>query len=288
MKRIIALLTCIMMIVGIFPQTSFAATVSTELPADAVIAGGKIYTRNYMSNNLNEVNTEIRNNPGRVFYIDKDKNIKDEQGNTVTEQQIVEKNIRMLTLYSSTSDAQANGTKYVADEDGYFKKIEPSQTSYRYGYTVLDVEFVENTMNKKIINVSVKELNYVPDAYFYFVSKDNIWSYKKLSEVPGSAQLNKKNLNDMFSLANVDYLENLYICFYNSAGDLVAKGVVERITSSSNARPVLLYIEYPKDLTASRLTGNISNNGIVATDGDFIYYSNSADGGKIYKKYRWI
>ncbi|KRQ87832.1 hypothetical protein ABG79_00637 [Caloramator mitchellensis] len=266
MRRFIAFFVTIIMILGMLPKINFAATTS-ELPKNVVIAGDKIYSLNYMQNNSTLVNDQISKYPDKVYYIEQDGAIKDKNGNYVTEDKIVSTNGRMLTLYSTDSE---NGTKYVADANNLYRKISASgsNTSAKYGYALVDIT-KSGTTGSSVVYVKINSIYGVSNASYYDIGT-------------GTITTDRKGIYETTSLITSNSDFNFSI--YSSSGNEVAEGSVNNITSSVTNFPVLLTIVGDGSTSGSRVTGNISNNGLAASDGEFIYYSNLADGGKIYKK----
>ncbi|SHE27831.1 MULTISPECIES: DUF5050 domain-containing protein [Caloramator] len=282
MRRIFSLLLSFIFIFNIVPKFSFAAT-DTNLPKDSIVVGEKIFTNDYISVNTNLVNSEINSNPGKVFYIDNQGIIKNEYGQVVSEKQIID-STRILTVYSTSDNYDnPNGTKYVANENDVFVKLSNNEVNKRYGYGIFDIQYVNEY--KKIINVKINEIHNIPEAYYYIIGTGNFIidvDTNKLSNLNDDYQLNKKMLTESFTISNDYPINTLYIAIYNSSGYRVAIGTILNVKSGTT--PVLLYVENDSIEMYTNLKGNISNGGFVATDGDFIYYSNTADGGKIYKK----
>lgn len=266
MRRFIAFFVTIVMILGMMPKINFAATTS-DLPKSVVIVGDKIYTVNYMQNNSTLVNDQISKYPDKVYYVESDGAIKDKNGNYVTEDKIVLTNGRMLTLYSTDSD---NGTKYVADANNLYKKISnsSSNTSAKYGYALVDIT-KSGTTGSSVVYIKINSIYGVSNASYYDIGT-------------GSITTDRKGIYEATSLITSNSDFNFSI--YSSSGNEVAEGNVNSVTSSVANFPVLLTIVGDGSSSSSRVTGNISNNGLAASDGEFIYYSNLADGGKIYKK----
>ncbi|MCX7695404.1 MAG: DUF5050 domain-containing protein, partial [Caloramator sp.] len=286
MRRFLSFLVSISIVLGILPKPTLVfAAGTTNLPINSTIVGEKLFTKDYIQENIDSVNSEIRNNPGRVFYVDDNGNIKNEYGQIVTEQHIVKTNIRILTVYStSNNNIYPNGTKFVADENGIFVKIDNNDSNKRVGYAIVDIQFIDSI--KTTLDISIKEINHIPEAYYYIVGTGNFIinaDTNRLSSLGSDYQLNKRTLNERYSLVNNNPIENIYIAFYNSSGYRVATGTIREVQNGRLA--VLLYVDnsIPKDIYTN-VKGNISNGGFAATDGEYIYYSNSADGGKIYKR----
>lgn len=271
MKRVISIMLVLIMTFAYFPKISYAAT---DLPPNTIIVGDKIYTLSYMENNISEVNSQMNNFPDKVYFVDSEGNLKDKNGMIVSESQIVNTNGRMLTLYSTSSDGDLSyGTKYVANASNEFKKVSSVPTNNKYGYALVDITKSSGTSGNNVVDIKIKSVYGVLNGVYLIVDADG--EVDNLND--------KKDIYQKISL--ITSSNQFYFFIYSSNGNLIAKGNVTNITSSVYDYPVLLEIVSSDSITNSyRITGNISNNGLAATDGEFIYYSNMADGGKIYKK----
>ncbi|WDC84976.1 DUF5050 domain-containing protein [Caloramator sp. mosi_1] len=191
-----------------------------------------------------------------------------------------------MTVYSKSENYNyPNGTKFVADENGIFVRIDNNDSYRRYGYAVFELKLL-NSNTKDTIDISIKEINHIPEAYYYIVGTGNFIigaDTNRLSSLGSDYQLNKRTINEHYSLVNNYLVDTIYIAFYNSSGYRVATGTLGNI-NNNGIFPVLLYVDDTQRDIYTNVKGNISNGGIAATDGEYIYYSNFADGGKIYKR----
>lgn len=272
MRRFVAFILTVIMIIGMLPKIAFAA--KTEyLPKNSIIIADRIYTSSYVSKFPQEVNQfqSLQGNENKIFSINNDGDITDKDGRAATEEQIMLVCGRKLTLYSDNPDDQ--GKVYIADGRGVFREYKPGST--KYGYITINASFSSASEGYNLVSFTIKEIVGVPNAYYFAVSDKPF----------GSEPTVKRSVSEAFTLITSSSNSLFYINLYSASGDLVGQGEVNNVTGSVTGLPVLINLKtYSLGNIPTRVAGNISNLGLAATDGEFLYYVNLADGGKIYKK----
>ncbi|CCJ34511.1 MULTISPECIES: DUF5050 domain-containing protein [Caloramator] len=269
MRRFVAFILTVIMIIGMLPKMAFAAK-AVNLPKNSIIIADRIYTSSYVSKFPQEVNQfqSLQGNENKIFSIDAQGNITDKDGRAATEEQIMLICGRKLTLYSDSPDDQ--GKVYIADGSGIFREYKPGST--KYGYITINTSFSAAGSGYNLVSVVIKEIVGVPNSYYFVVSDS--------STIDPSV---KRATNESFTL--ITNRDDFYINLYSASGDLVGQGEIKDVSSSVTGLPVLINLKtYSLGNIPTRVAGNISNLGLAATDGEFLYYVNLADGGKIYKK----
>lgn len=257
---------------------AFAAPASAKLPADSIVVGSNVYSIGYLNSsitNIEKVNDEIMNNLGTIYYVDKSEKAKDIfTASTVNDSEIAGKVGNTLTYYA------ADGTIKKIVTDAYNQYTEPTN---------------ENSGVYAIANVTYRQLS--PGLYMFTFKVTGLSGVASNAAYFKAANSTITSLTDtatyIGSLAQTDFL---YIYGTDGMkGKEIAQGQI-RLTGIGDST----YGE--KNLTISlQPTGNynpidgsmkgntsynIANNGLAAIDADnkWIYYVNTADKNKLYKK----
>ncbi|MCX7885556.1 MAG: DUF5050 domain-containing protein [Caloramator sp.] len=293
MKRrisIFLILTLIMQAILISPKGVKANTVTTKLPTNSVVIGNKIYSSAYMNTYVNEINQQMQKYPNSMFLIDGNGNIKNMiTGDTVSEDQLIILTNRLLTYYCLTTESNpTTGLKYgsifIADSNNKYQPV--LQDTYpKYGYGIANINISDsNTASYKLLTININDINGVNDYYYYVIDD---------KPINNDNSYIKRRVYESSVIITPTSTSKLYINIYSSSDkntSLVASGSImlsngSNITNGSFSIPFILKLENTGvGNIADRITGNISNNGLATSEDGFIYYSNIADKGKIYRK----
>ncbi|SEF38583.1 Ig-like domain (group 4) [Caloramator fervidus] len=266
MKRILSALLVLFL--------CFTPLVSAALPANSIIVGNKIYDVEYVKTHTDEVNQEIIKNAGYIYFIDNEgKIVNMESGNVISEDQLSKVLGSKLTYYDSSGNVKV----YISDSTGIYKDVANEDVT-SYGYAVADITISSSlTSEYKVISVRVKDIKGVKNAYSFAVNNEA--NIRKLTE--SYTYISPLNLNENL---------NMTIYLFTAAGLELGSGSVT-IPKDKLASQTYFSIPFTVTLKSYSSTGflgntpgNLSNAGLAVQDDDFIYYSNLADGGKIYKK----
>ncbi len=243
---------------------AFQHHVKAALPQDPMlIVGNKAYYYNDISIKATEINSQIFNNPSKIYYGDGTKIVDIFTNNTVPESQL---NI----LTGNTIYYYKNGTTttYIAGSDGIYNQV----TSSCFATVQVTVTKVVGSLS--VLTTKITGINGVPGAAYYKVYESGL-----------------KGMNDSI-MTSVQSTGSIPIQIYpDDTSSFIATGnfTLPTITAGNSATatinvPLTSYITTNPTTSRGNLgQGNMSNTGFVAADDNYIYYSNSADNGKIYK-----
>ena len=216
-----------------------------------VIIDDKAYAADYLLTHSKEVNEIILNKNYDIYY---------------TYDVNYEKLLSILKygFLDGSSVTRKYDTMTYIDEQGknHLYVWDKVKEEYRLLPPSIDLQVVVRS-DIKLISVTPTNLTAVPDAK-YFKLKHSSAPYK--------------NFGDTVAYTSSDSTEEISIL--SSDKTVLAKGYFNIQSNMTTKCFLVTYDEYG----AGNTGGNINNNGIVALDQEgYIYYSNAADGEKLYK-----
>lgn len=261
---------------------TFKTAVYAELPHNAngsLIIGNSVYSIDYIKNNMNLVNQKLADNLDSLFYVDSSGSAKDIfSGSSVSESQIIDRVGKTLVSY----DSSGNSIKYIADSSGQYINTNLSDDSTN-GSAILDLSYssLSSSTDMKLITLTVRSVFGVTDASYYKI-------------VDPTSAVDTSNLIPLNSSCTILYSGSYgkQINIYDSNRNQIMVGTFQP-TFASGQTTLTLTVQLhqgssstPTNTDIGNTKGNISNNGLVAVDADkqWIYYCNTADGNKLYKR----
>jgi hypothetical protein len=274
MKKTKVLVAMAAIIVGL------GTTVYAELPKNpkgSIMVGNQVYSMDYVTKNISAINQQLMNNLNALFFVDNDGNAKDIfTGSTLSEEQIILRVGNTLTNY----DPYGNTTKYVAGSDNKYVDTKISDGSSN-GNLILDITYknVPTSIGMQLVTLRVRNIFGIKDATYYSITEGRTTNV-------GINSSNIVYLNDFVTSLSVGG-SGKTITIYDSNKNPVAYGTFS-LDNNSTIAVELRSTGISTDIlgVSGNISSNIINNGFVAVDSDrsWIYYSNSADKDKIYKK----
>lgn len=248
------------------------AAVEAKLPANAIVVGNNVYDISYLTSNMSKINDEVMNNLGSIFYVDGDNVTKDIfTGSTLDDAQIVNRVGNTLNYYTSNGTVQ----KLVADSNNEF---DPN------GINVGDLSAVINITYKKIMvgsqilyayTVKVTQLLGLQDAAYFSVDTSSTVPLTQVNTYIGTALTSTPRL-----------------IIYDTKQKDIASGSITGISLSDDSGTIDVPVSLHYDGSQQIPTGNgnssvnLVNTGfsVVDSDDEWMYYVNTADKSKLYKK----
>lgn len=277
MKKIrVLVLTAVMTVLA-------AGTAQAKLPFDRengiIVIGNKAYSAYYLSTltslpDIKAINDRISQNKDMIYYVYADPNNPDKE---------------IVQNISYQSSGLGEGSLYASILSKGFKNISYTSASsgeeqiYVYGNGEFTLQKVTVDYSMKINQYAGVNMGEVIIKYVKGIDENlktgNGTLYYKLEH---SSKIQKvgSSINFMLSF-NPDSQEKVYIL--NSQNKVVAEGNIDLIFSDKmTSGPTTDFAARGYEVAGSSI-GNINNTGFVAKQDKWIYYSNSADKGKIYK-----
>lgn len=230
---------------------------------------------NYVSNNYNNMYYASSTSSGAVTI----NNVF--SGGTITEQDLINKCGSKINYYQGLDTIP---TDYWVTQDGkYEASADTSQASYSQ-FMTLEVNSNQIAGNLYLYNFKIDNVVGVPGAAFYSVGLSN----------------NKSKFNNNTSyMVDISQPSNINVPIYIYSSDMKTKIATATLTSNdltnSDGSAITTFtvktvkfssVTNPITPIVSKWTvlGNMSNGGMLDCDSNYIYYINTADGNKIYKK----
>lgn len=251
---------------------ALSTIVEAKLPKSSIVVGSNVYDISYLTSNMSKINDEIMNNLGSIFYVDDNYVTKDIfTGSTVDDSQVVSRVGNTLNYYTSTGQVQ----KLVADSTNTF---DPTGTYVGNLSAVLSITYKKITVGTQTLYAYTVRANQVlglQDAAYF--------SLDTSSTVP---------LTEVNTYIGASLTGTPYLTIYDTAQKSMAKGAITGLSLSGDSGTIDVAVALHYDGTQTTQTGNgnsavnIANTGFTAidSDGKWIYYVNTADGNKLYKK----
>ncbi|UZQ50765.1 DUF5050 domain-containing protein [Clostridium kluyveri] len=249
-----------------------SAAVEAKLPANAIVVGNNVYDISYLTSNISKINDEVMNNLGSIFYVDSNNVTKDIfTGSTLDDGQIVNRVGNTLNYYTSSGTVQ----KLVADSNNQF---DPN------GINVGDLSAVINITYKKIevgseplyaYTVKVTQVLGLQDAAYFSIDTSSTVPLTQVNTYIGTALTSTPRL-----------------IIYDTKQKDIASGSVMGVSLGGDSGTIDVPVSLHYDGSQQIPTGNgnssvnLVNTGfsVVDPDNEWMYYVNTADKNKLYKK----
>ncbi|BAH06054.1 hypothetical protein CKR_1003 [Clostridium kluyveri NBRC 12016] len=249
-----------------------SAAVEAKLPANAIVVGSNVYDISYLTSNISKINDEVMNNLGSIFYVDSNNVTKDIfTGSTLDDSQIVNRVGNTLNYYTSSGTVQ----KLVADSNNEF---DPN------GINVGDLSAVINITYKKITvgsqtlyayTVKVTQVLGLQDAAYFSIDTSSTVPLTQVNTYIGTALTSTPKLT-----------------IYDTKQKDIASGSVMGVSLGGDSGTIDVPVSLHYDGSQQIETGNgnssvnLVNTGfsVVDSDNEWMYYVNTADKNKLYKK----
>ncbi|WPC41009.1 DUF5050 domain-containing protein [Clostridium sp. JS66] len=252
-------------------------SVYAALPGNSIVVGNNVYDVSYFTNDTSgthtaQINDQLANNLDRIYYVDSTGIAKDIFTNsTVTDSQIADKVGNTLTYYPG------NGTteKIVRDASGNFT----TPATANGGYAITHVTYKSLAGGLYLFTCQVNQLSGVTGAAYFQVGNSTVTPLTDLVSYMGQLSGGSNGLIHIYASDGTTELANGYLNLVtngSASGDVNLTINLQLTGNSTNL----------DDSTQGSKPYNITNNGFAAMDkdGKWIYYSNSADGNKLYRK----
>lgn len=241
----------------------------SELPFDRkfFVIGNNAYSMDYFVRHKDKIDSEMKATNGIVFYCYK----KDGQNiimNTNSQYSVSEQDLNKecgntIHYYDSYSEVT-----YIYNGHNY-KKKDISDGTYNAKIRAEDIG------NRMLIGVTLKNIvkEDIPGAKYFQVKGNPYIEY-----INGSNEIqcmiSRDDYNEFTTIINV----------LNSDKEIIASGKVDLTDFySSSGTSYRVAFNLVDDSTSNAL-GNIVNGGMALQHGDYLFYSNTGDGGKLYRK----
>lgn len=230
----------------------------------------------------------LANNSDNIYYL-----VTDDDGNattltdvfgeqTITEPELISKVGGRISYYSGT---ETSVDDYWVSENGQYKDSTQQNTNASTNkYVTLQIEPKQVKGNLYIFKFKINNLVGVPGGEYFSVGSSSI------SKTTGAVTC----MVDVSTIQNGDTLP-IYVYssdmktkiasatlkesdITDSNGEMITSSTIRTIKFSSATNPI--------DIAESKYTvlGNMSNGGLLDSDDNYIYYVNTGDSNKIYKK----
>lgn len=284
MKRI-KMLVASVVIATLCSTTAFAA-----FGGSSIIIGNKVYDVQYIAKNVRQLNDIINNSTQyqNIYYIDSTETVKNLFDGTSlgkTELDKVFKDMSMVYYgFDGTKSVyQYNNTtgKFTKDDSSSKVKADITLSSVGNGMYFVSIRI------KSTADVNVKPYTLDP-KYFKVYNNNNSDLIKKI----GQANKSTGESDDDYVLNLMTNDSNIRLQILSSDKVPIATTEPKSYNSMSQGTNT---IEFGLDnfftppttgtstSTGSNGLGNLNNDGLTSQSGDWTYYSNSGDGGGIYK-----
>ncbi|MEW9094106.1 MAG: DUF5050 domain-containing protein [Clostridiaceae bacterium] len=269
-------------VASIVLATMLSSSVSAALPYGAIVIGNKSYSVEYITNNAKQFNDILNNSSYKDLYY-----VKDSSG-TITslfkggdlkpgDSGYVSEDI--ITHYVSNGKQvpykkQSNGD-YLADSN-LTVKLEISSKVTKLGNSGLMLMSI-TIPDKDKMDLSPSSLK---GEYFKVINKNNSDLVKKIGKIP-QGQEDDYTIN----LLTTDPKIKIQI-LTSDKSPIATTEIVELKEGITTVQFFNLENSNPENAYNGKNgngLGNLNNNGLIAQDGGWKYYSHSADGGGIYK-----
>lgn len=250
----------------------FGTVAEAKLPKDSIVVGSNVYDVSYLASNMAKINDEIMNNLGSIFYVDDNYVTKDIfTGSTVDDSQLVNRVGNTLNYYNANGQVQ----KLVADSTNTF---DPNGTYVGNLSAVINVTYKKITVGTQTLYAYTVRANQVlglQDAAYFSLDTSSTVPLTEVNTYIGTALTGTPKL-----------------VIYDTAQKDIASGTITGLSLSGDSGTIDKAVALHYDGTQNIQTGNgnssvnISNTGFAAidSDGKWIYYVNTGDGNKLYKK----
>ncbi|AZV55947.1 DUF5050 domain-containing protein [Clostridium sp. AWRP] len=253
-------------------------SVYAKLPPHSIIVGNNVYDISYFTNdpsgtNTAKVNDQLANNLGKLYYVDSTGVAKDIFTEaTVDDSQIVSKVGNTLTYYPG------NGTteKIVTDANNNF--LDPSTITG--GYVIAHITYKQLLAEGlNLFTCQLSQLSGVSGAVYFQVGSSPMTPLTDVATYMGQLSNGAGNMVHLYASDGATELANGYLNIVTNGASSGDKNLTVNLTLTGNSTDV-------DSSTQGNKAYNIVNNGFVTIDknGKWIYYSNTGDSGKLYKR----
>jgi hypothetical protein len=250
------------------------STVFAKLPANSIVIGTNVYNVSYLSNttNMANVNDQLINNLGNIYYVDYNGVTKDIFTNsTVSDSQIVSKVGSSLTYYPGNGTTQ----KIVSDANNNY--LDPSSANTGMN-AIVSVSFNQLTGGINLFSCGITQLTGVSNASYFKIGNGSITALTDSTTYMDQLASSTPILH-LYSSDGITELANGSVNIVtggNASGKLNLTVNLTYVGTATNA----------DSSTQGNAAANIVNNGFATIDknSQWIYYSNTGDGGKLYRK----
>ncbi|QXE20254.1 DUF5050 domain-containing protein [Clostridium sp. 001] len=253
-------------------------SVYAKLPPNSIVVGNNVYDISYFTNdasgtNTAKVNDQLANNLGKLYYVDSTGVAKDIFTEaTVDDSQIVSKVGNTLTYYPG------NGTteKIVTDANNNF--LDPSTITG--GYVIAHITYKQLlAQGLNLFTCQLSQLSGVSGAAYFQVGSSPMTPLTDVATYMGQLSTGASNMVHLYASDGATELANGYLNIVTNGAASGDKNLTVNLTLTGNSTDV-------DSSTQGNKAYNIVNNGFVTIDksGKWIYYSNTGDSGKLYKR----
>lgn len=261
-----------------------SSSVSAALPYGAVIIGDKAYDINYIAKNASRLNDILNNSTNfkDIYYVDTSNTVKSLfNGTTVSD--LTKLGASSITYYD------LNGNKKVYAFDSNSKDFNEDSTSSTVEAEITVTSF-SGVGGIKFVSIKIPDVNkinvkpYTLDAkYFKVYNNNNSDLIKKV----GKPDLEKGENEDGYVINMTTADPYVRLQLLSSDKMPIATTESKPLVDGKNTVTFKLdnYFKPPTDNNFNNINGlgNLNNNGLTIQNGEWTYYSNSADGGGIYR-----
>lgn len=252
-------------------------SVYAKLPGNSIVVGNNVYDASYFTGdtsgtNTAKVNDQLANNLGKIYYVDSNGVAKDIFTEaTMDDSQIAAKVGNTLTYYPG------NGTteKIVTDANNNF--LTPNATNG--GYAIAHVTYKQLTGGLNLFTCQLSQLSGVSGASYFQIGSSPMTSVTDLATYMGQLSNGAGSILHLYASDGTTELANGYLNIVtngNTSGDM---NLTVNLTLTGNGTNT-------DSSTQGNTAYNIVNNGFttIDKDGKWIYYSNTGDNNKLYKR----
>lgn len=257
------------------------------LPFPAIIIGNNAYNVDYMVKHVEKFNDIINNLSyyDDIYYYDGSSIRSLFTGDTKLESDVHNSEgagVDTLLYY----DQDFNKNSYV------FDKV---SNSYKEDSPIANVNIVSTlALGYNVITITVSKVDSLPSAldptYFQIVSQNAAYDFSDMIRKIGTPTSGENNDDYKISLT-LPAGSPVKLNILSADKNVIATSSNNLNIGYSNTDPVPLITSNQHEVTPDKngnAAGNVNNSGIAATDlvadDNWIYYSNLADGGSLYKK----
>lgn len=256
-----------------------------KLPANSIVVGSNVYDITYLENpsNTQSINNQIMNNLGAIYFVNSSGNAVDLfSGAIINDSDIVSKVGNALTYYTSTGTTKS----IIADANNQY--TDPSYSNLQ-NYAIFNISYKQISSTLYMLNSKVSQIEGINDAGYFKIGNSAIvpltdtatYMEQALStQLPTQistddvVQIYGRDGNTLLAQGTI-----IKVDIPTGAGAAGQQNVTVTLTPTSQSTPVDSTVKGNSPV-------NIANNGFVTVDSNnqWIYYNNTGDGNKLYKK----
>lgn len=260
-----------LLVLGIILSLTYAKTAYASLPDRTLIIGSKAYNisdTTSINNNIYNIRQDIYNNPSSIYYKDNGSIMDIFTGLSIGgESSIVSKSGSKITYY----DSNGINPQIYAYSNGEFN----TTTNNTDAFADISIESNKVTDGFFIATVKLNNLVGISGQGYYKVGNSSNSKVSDTITIPYTANGGQLDLfiypNDQSSVSPI------------ASGKIILPTVGDTGAAKGDYT-ISLTVNNPVSINQYFTgQGNMSNGGYVSGDSQYIYYSNTADSGKIYK-----